>query len=375
MNILIAPDKFKHSLSNLEACEAMRDGLLKASKSFSIQLLPLADGGDGLSEVLQHYLSAKTHQVLVSDPLFRSIRSCFLVSEDGKTAFIEMAKASGLLLLKPEEQNCMFTTTLGTGELIREAIGLNIEEIILGIGGSATNDCGMGMAAALGYRFLDKRGNELSPVGRNLINIDSIDQSGLIDFKNIKFTIACDVTNPLLGTNGSAKVYARQKGASDTEIDFLESGMRHFAHVIEKHFKRDIRNVEGSGAAGGMGAGSIVFLNADLISGIDLILKISDAEEQVRQAEIVLTGEGKIDEQSLSGKVIAGIGKLCHKHKKPLIAFCGELVVNQNQLNKIHVTSAHSINDGSITREEAFKNAGKLLSKAVYKMAKGLKSS
>ena len=372
MNILIAPDKFKHSLSSLEACEAIKKGLLKASKDFTINILPLADGGDGLSEVLQHYLSAKKYLVGVCDPLFRPINSSLLLSKDGKTAFIEMAKASGLLLLKPEEYNCMDTTSFGTGELIKAAIELNVEEIIMGIGGSATNDCGIGMAAALGYRFLDKSGKELKPVGRSLINITAIDRSKVIDFNHVKFTIACDVKNPLYGKNGATMVYARQKGATNGDIEHLEKGMISFSKIIKDFSGKDVKRVKGAGAAGGLGAGCLAFLEAELTSGIDLLLKISNAEEQIRKADIVLTGEGKIDEQTLNGKVISGIGKLCKKHHKPLLAFCGALTISDKELSKIYIKSVFTINNNVISLEEAYKNAEKLLLESAYKVGKNL---
>lgn len=366
MNILVAPDKFKHSLSSFEACEAVTNGLLKASKDFIIRTLPLADGGDGLSEVIEHYISANKHAVVVSDPLFRPVNSQLLVSEDGETAFIEMAKASGLLLLKPEEYRCMNTTSLGTGELVREAIRLKVKEVIIGIGGSATNDGGMGMAVALGYRFLDRSGAELKPVGENLVKVAAIDNSQLIELKDIRFTVACDVKNPLTGNNGATMVYAKQKGASPTEISQLEEGMQHFSDVLKSYTGKDIAQIEGAGAAGGLGAGCMAFLNADVSSGIALVLKLSNAEDLIRNADIVITGEGKIDEQSLNGKAISGIAELCRKYNKPLIAFCGTLALNHQQLNTLGVQQAYSINSDAVPIEEAFKNASRLLSEAAF---------
>lgn len=366
MKILIAPDKFKHSLSSFEACTAIQNGLIKASKEFKIKLLPLADGGDGLSEIVNYYIPSKPHSLIVSDPLFRAVKSSFLISEDGQTAFIEMAKASGLLLLKPEEYDCMNASTVGTGELIKEAIRLNAKKVVIGIGGSATNDCGIGMATALGYRFLDKNGKELKPTGKNLLLIEHIDSSAIIDFKNIKFEIACDVKNPLTGKNGAARIYAKQKGATEREIEELEAGMIHFNEIIKKDLGKDISDIEGSGAAGGLAAGCIAFLNTNLSSGIDLVLDLSNANLHINDADLVITGEGSIDEQSLNGKVISGIGEICKKLNKPLIAFCGKLNLTADQIRQLNISSAYSINEDETSLEEAYKNAWHLLSNKAY---------
>lgn len=372
MNILIAPDKFKYSLSSAEASDAIKKGLLKASKDFKIQILPMADGGEGLSDVIKSCISAVEHPVTVSDPLFRPIKSSFLISKDGKTAFIEMAKASGLLLLKPEERNCMLTSTLGTGDLIRAAINPGVEKIILGIGGSATNEAGIGMATALGYRFLDASGKELRPIGQNLAKIATIDDSKSIDVKHINFKVACDVDNTLYGRNGASLVYSKQKGASKEETDLLEQGMIHFAGILEKHFGRDMQQIKGSGAAGGLGAGCLAFLGADLLSGIELVLKMNKAEEYIRQADLVITGEGKIDEQSLNGKAVSGLAKLCKKHQKPLIAFCGALSLSDQELQRIGVQKVYVITPPSISQADAYTKAAKFLADAAFASGKQL---
>ncbi|MBC7913117.1 MAG: glycerate kinase [Pyrinomonadaceae bacterium] len=366
MNILVASDKFKHSLSSLEACRAIESGLSKRSEKFNIQILPMADGGDGLSEIIEYYTSSKIHALRVSDPLFRMIDSSLLISKSGKTAFIEMAKASGLQLLRPEEYNCMYTSSFGTGELIKEAIRLQAKNIIIGIGGSATNDCGIGMAAALGYCFLDKNGFELQPTGKNLQFIAHIDSTKCIDFKHTKFTVACDVKNLLTGQNGATRVYAAQKGASPEDIHELENGMQHFARIIKKELGKDLSSVEGAGAAGGLGAGCMAFLDADLTSGIEMILEISEAEKYIREADLIITGEGRLDAQSLSGKVLSGIGPLCKKYNKPLIAFCGEITISPEQLDSIHVSRGYVINVDKLSREEGFRQAGNLLAETVF---------
>lgn len=372
MRILIAPDKFKNSLSSLQACEALKRGVLKANENCSVKILPLADGGDGLSEVIQYYTSAESHTVEVSDPLFRQIKSSLLIAKDGKSAFIEMAKASGLMLLKPEEYNCMQTSTTGTGEMIKEAIRLGAETIILGLGGSATNDCGTGMASALGFKFLDQKGAPLKPTGENLGMIEQIESSEVIDISHLKFIIACDVTNPLTGITGATMVYAQQKGASTADIEYMEHGMKHFASIIRKDLSKEIEMIPGSGAAGGLGAGCIAFLNASLQSGIDMLLKLSEAEKHIQQADVVFTGEGKIDTQSLNGKVLSGISALCKKHNKPLIAFCGKLELRNDQLEEANISVVHCINPKDISLQEAYKQAPELLADAAFKVVKNL---
>ena len=370
MKILIAPDKFKHSLSSFEVCAAIIEGLSAASDSFTFTTLPLADGGDGLSEIISHYTSAKKQTVRAFDPLFREIETSFLVSEDGETVFIEMAKASGLQLLQPSEYNPMLTSTYGTGQLIKEAINRKARNIILGIGGSATNDAGIGMAAALGYRFFDEHGNELKPVGENLIRICSIDTSAAINTGNIRIEVACDVSNPLTGENGAAAIYAPQKGAGPEIVIQLEKGMIHFAEILKHQLGKDINAIEGAGAAGGLGAGCIAFLNAKLISGIELALQYSEAEKHIINADVVITGEGKIDEQTLSGKVLSGLAKLCLRHKKPLIALCGTLDLTEEQLKQSGITSAFSILNRPMPLSEAYKDAHKMLSETSMNIGK-----
>jgi glycerate kinase len=374
MRILIAPDKFKHSLSSFEVCDAIKKGLSDASDKFTFVTLPLADGGDGLSEIISHYTSAKKQIVPVLDPLFRNIESSFLVSEDHGTVFIEMAKASGLQLLQPPEFNCMLTSTYGTGQLIKEAIGRGARKIILGIGGSATNDAGIGMAAALGYRFLDKNGKEVQPVGENLIRIYSIDTSSAINTRDIDIEVACDVSNPLTGANGASAVYGPQKGASPEMVEQLEKGMIHFAKILKEELGKDVSTIPGSGAAGGLGAGSLAFLNARLVSGIELALKYSGTEKHVKDADVVISGEGKIDAQTLNGKVLAGLATLCQKHAKPLIALCGTLDLTNTQLKDSGITSVFSVLDRPMPLEEAYANAHKLVLAASLNIGKVLSS-
>ena len=366
MKAVVAPDKFKHSLSSLEACLSIKQGLEAGNAGIEVNILPMADGGDGMAEIIGHYLPAEQRCVRVQDPLFRTIDSSFLLTSNNKTAYIEMAKASGLLLLSSGEQNCMYTSTCGTGQLIKEALLSGATEIIIGIGGSATNDCGIGMAEALGYRFLDKNGAQVEPVGMNLGQIERIDSTAVPDLSAIRFTVACDVKNPLTGDNGASRVFAGQKGASATEIELLERGMLHFAEIIQRDMGKDVSAIAGTGAAGGLGAGCMAFINASLLSGIELVLQISKAEEYIKEADVVITGEGRIDRASLNGKVISGLAGLCKKHDKPLIAFCGELNLTAKETQESGLHKVCNINPAGISKEEAFRNAALLLEKKAF---------
>ena len=357
MKVIIAPDKFKHSLTSIEACKSIQEGLACAMPGVHTTLLPMADGGDGLLEALSFYSSAQRFVAEVSDPLSRKITASYLISDDGETAFLEMAKASGLMLLKPEEYNPEITSTFGTGELIKHAISKGVKKIILGIGGSATNDAGIGMAAALDFRFLDKNHKVLSPIGKNLGEIAYIEPPTLSLLSNITFELACDVKNPLTGETGASKVYAAQKGADSLMIERLESGMRHFAKLVKEIFGKDVRQIPGAGAAGGLGVGCLVFLNATLKSGVELVFEYSKAEVNISNADLVISGEGKLDEQSLQGKVVSGLTGLCKKYNKPLIVFCGKLELSEAQLKDSGIT-AYCINDEKpATDDNLFKNA------------------
>ena len=299
MKIILAPDKYKNSLNGFEFCEAVEKGILKAFPKATILKIPLADGGDGTMEVIHHYLNGNKITLEVNDPLFRKMKATYLYSKKQKIAFIEMGEASGLKLLTVDERNCMHTTSFGTGEMILDAIKRGAEEIFLGIGGSATNDCGIGMANALGYTFLNENDEEVVPIGKNLSKIKKIDTSTVhSSIKKISFKVACDVTNPLCGNNGAAYVYGAQKGANDKEIAFLDKGLQDFSKVLKDHFDFSVQYLKGAGAAGGMGAGAKLFLNATLVSGIEFVLEIANFSKKIENADWIITGEGKLDTQT-----------------------------------------------------------------------------
>jgi glycerate 2-kinase len=369
MHILIAPDKFRGSLTADQVIEAMQEGILDVLPNAQITAIPLADGGEGTAATLARATNGRMHHTYIYDALMRPVEAVFGLSGDGKTAYIEMAAASGLQLLRPEERNPMETTTFGTGELIIKALELGVKNILLCIGGSATNDAGMGMAAALGYRFLDEKKEVLKPVGKNLIHVKSIDnQRVTIDFSKINITVACDVENPLYGSNGAAYIYARQKGATDEQIEALDNGLKNFGQIADNFFQKNARiwkaetsrtvsGLGGSGAAGGLGAGAVWFLNATLKSGIDLVMQETNFENAVKKADLILTGEGKIDIQTLEGKVLKGITRLAQKHNVPVIALCGTLDLTPSQIREMGLTYATSILKRPCSLGEANENA------------------
>jgi glycerate kinase len=373
VKFILAPDKFKGSLTGIEFCNIVEEGIRSVLPKAEILKLPLADGGDGTIEILDYHLHGKMAEVSVNDPLFRPILASYLFIKSTLTAFIEMAEASGMELLSADEQNCFYTTTYGTGELIHDAIKKGAKNIILGIGGSATNDCGIGMANALGFKFLNNDGNEVVAIGKNMSEIKKIDTAHVLkDLDQINFKVACDVTNTLYGENGAAYVYAPQKGANSEEIQQLDKGLINMAVLFKQQFDMDIQNRKGAGAAGGMGAGSMVFLKADLISGIDLVKDLIDFENISKQADWIITGEGKLDHQTLSGKTIHGIIKTAKKYNIPIAAFCGSIDLSQKELEMAGISYADSVlkkaknlQDAMVNSSDYLKNISSVFAKSI----------
>ncbi len=364
MKIIIAPDSFKGSLSAIEVADTIEKEIKKVLPKVKIKKIPLADGGEGTVETLVNVTRGKIIRCSVKDPLGRKIRSFFGILGDKRTAVIEMASASGLPLLSLKERNPLITTTYGTGELIKEALKRNCRKIIIGIGGSATVDGGAGMAQALGARLLDKNGKKLPFGGGNLGKLAKIDCS---DFdkriKKTKVIIASDVTNPLCGKDGAAKVYGPQKGATTTMVKILEKNLFHYAQVIKRYLDRDVLNLPGAGAAGGLGAGLLSFLDARMEKGVELILKTIELERYLKDADLVITGEGKIDAQVKYGKTILGVAKLAKKYNIPVIALCGALTDEAYELHRYGISVLASIIPAPISLDEAMRNAKKFLKK------------
>lgn len=324
MKIVLAIDSFKGSLNSKEAEKAVAEAIKTVLPECETICIPIADGGEGTLTVLMETTGSTFHTVYAHNPCMEIIPTQYGISSDRKTAFIEMASISGLPLITKQQQNPMETTTFGTGELILDALQRGCTEFVVGIGGSATNDAGTGMLQALGFKFFDAKGKPLKQGGEILSDISHIDCSEVNPLlKNAHFIVACDVHNPFYGPEGAAFVYARQKGADDNMINELDKGMQSFARIIKKETGNDISEIPGSGAAGGLGGAMLAFLNAELKSGADLLLEICQFEELISGADLIITGEGRIDRQSLMGKIPGKILQIAQNHRIPVIAITG----------------------------------------------------
>lgn len=359
MRILVATDKFKGSLTAMEACNAVKEGILKVMPSAQIDMLPLADGGDGTLETIESKLHFKRIYLEVTGPLFKKVEAWYGLQND--TAYIEMASASGLLLLKDEEQHAASATTLGTGEMIVDALERGARKIYLFVGGSATNDCGLGVAQALGYRFFDENNNELQPIGFSLKKIVSISGTVHAGIAYTEFILVTDVENPLYGPNGAAHVFARQKGANPEEIEMLDRGLKHFSEMIKQEWKFDVANIPGAGAAGGLGAGAMIFLNAKPQKGITTIMEILHFDELLQKADMLISGEGKFDKQTLEGKVVKGTMERAQEFHKPFGVVCGISELAPDEIKDLPIIAVEAIKNEETTFEEAMQNAYALL--------------
>ena len=355
MKILIAPDKFKGSLTALQVCEITADAIQKILPEAEIAKIPLADGGEGSLDVLEQTIHFDRVYLEVNDPLFRPIKTYYGLV--GNVAYIEMAKASGLQLLSKTEQNPMRTSSFGTGELIVDAINKGASVINLFVGGSSTNDAGIGMASAFGYSFRDINDKVLKPIGANLNKVIKIDNSSDISFEQIKFNVLTDVKNPLFGKKGAAHVFAKQKGASNEEIKELDKGLINFSNIISSNFGIDISQIPGGGAAGGISAGAVAFCKANINSGIETILDMLNIDAHIEHSELVITGEGKLDSQTLDGKVVSGVIQRCRRLKTSFGIVCGENKLSEAELINFFPGIIKSIMNNGILKEDAIKNA------------------
>jgi glycerate kinase len=323
LNILIIPDSFKGSISASDIAKIICTKLEESNLLLSITSLPLADGGEGSLEALQQSKNFRSVKLSVSNPLFDKIEAEYLFDKKNNTAYIELAKASGLQLVKGNP-DIMNSNTFGTGQLIGHAIENGGKKIFLFIGGSATNDAGIGIMEALGYRFYNNKGDVLKPIPLNLEKIFRIDGSeSILKTNDVEILVASDVTNPFYGANGAAFVYAPQKGAKPSEVKQLDAGLRHFARLVFDRYNIDLQTIEGAGAAGGVGGGLFAFAEAKMASGAELIFNMLNVEDKIKAADIIISGEGKIDNQSMNNKLLCSISKLTQKHKKQLWAVCG----------------------------------------------------
>ncbi len=362
MKILIAPDSFKDSLKAKDVAAYLKKGFQKVYKEAEFELIPMADGGEGTVEAILTSVKGRMIKTSAHDPLMRHIDSFFGITDDGDTAIIEMAAASGLALLTMAERNPWKTTSYGTGELIKAALDNQCATIILGIGGSATNDAGVGMAMALGAKFFDENNQPLSWGGSEVGKIRKIDLSTMDPrIFSTKIKVACDVTNPLTGTNGASAIYAPQKGADSEMVKKLDANLSAFAQVIKQQLGKDIETIPGAGAAGGLGAGLMAFLEARLVRGFDLIAEITDLEQKISNADLVITGEGKVDHQTKFGKTAFGVAQLAKRYKKPVILVAGSISEGADSLYKEGIDAMFSIIDKPMSLSEALEATPHLL--------------
>jgi glycerate 2-kinase len=328
MHILIAPNAFKNSLSAADAAEAIKQGLLRSGLRCSMRCFPIGDGGDGTASLLIDDLSGRLFETEASDALGRKVTASMGFIEFGQTAVIEMAEISGLKRLKAEERDPLHTSSFGTGELIRVALDKGARKIILGIGGSATVDGGCGLLQALGIRFLDVSKQILEPVPENLLRLDSIDVSKMDKrIRQVEFIVLCDVENPLLGEHGAARVFGPQKGASPEDVVLLERALQQFREVCLRQKGKDLNAVRHAGAAGGAAAGLAVFLNARLVQGIEYFLDLTGFDEALEETDLLITGEGSIDIQTLEGKGPFGVARRAKKKNIPVIGLAGQVPI------------------------------------------------
>lgn len=358
MKIVIAPDSYKESLSAVAVAQAIEKGFREIFPDARYILVPVADGGEGTVDAMISATQGSKISTTVTGPLGEPVRSCWGMSGDGKTAFIEMAEASGLALVPIEKRNPLITTSHGTGELILRALDNGARNIIIGIGGSATNDGGAGMIQALGAKLIDANGKDISPGGGSLLSLNSIDTSGLDErLENCVINVACDVTNPLVGNNGASRIFGPQKGADEAMIVELDRNLAHFADVMKKHLRVDVRNAPGAGAAGGMGAALMAFLGANLRSGVEIVTEALNLEEHIHDCSLVVTGEGRMDSQSIRGKVPIGVAAVAKKYHKPVIGIAGSLSNDVAVVHQYGIDAVFSVLNNVGTLDEALENA------------------
>ena len=366
MKIVIAPQAFKGSLSALNVANAVQKGVRRIFPDAQILTCPVADGGDGTLETLVESSGGKIIETNVADPTGKPIVAQWGAMGDGNTAVIEMARTSGLALLTLEERDPLNATTYGLGEIIVSALNKGFRKFIVGIGGSATNDAGAGMAQALGIKLMDREGRNLVFGGAALQNLSVIDTSS-IDQRVLEsnFQIACDVNNPLTGPEGASAVYGPQKGATEENVRQLDSALGVFAEVTKRDLGKDISNLEGAGAAGGLGAGMIAFVEGHLRAGVDIVLDTVNLAEKLESADLVITGEGSIDFQTVYNKAPIGVARMAKARGIPTIGISGMLGKNYQIVHNHGIDAALSIANGPISLEESLQNAPSLISEAV----------
>ncbi len=371
--IVVAPDSFKESLSAAEACAAIAEGIREACPPAVVESIPMADGGEGTVEAMVRATGGRFVETLVDGPLGEPVRARWgILGGEGSTAVIEMAAASGLALVPPDRRNPLLTTTYGTGQLIAAAMQAGVARIIAGIGGSATVDGGAGAAAAVGFRFLREDGTALNSHvgGGELGHIARIERPAAFDaITRTAIEVACDVTNPLCGPSGAAAVFGPQKGATPQQVELLDRNLAHLADVIEREWGIAIRDLPGAGAAGGLGGGMVAFFAAKLRRGVELVMDAVRFRERIRGADLIITGEGRLDAQSMMGKVIAGVGAAGREAGVPVVALAG-IIGEGAQKAEAVLESYHAIAPTGLPREESMRRAPELLREAAARLVR-----
>ena len=378
MRIVIAPDSFKECKSASQVALAIAEGVKRILTDADIISIPMADGGEGTVEAMVIATGGRIVPAETVDALNRPIQSFYGVLGDGKTAVVEMAAASGIELLKPEERNPLLTSTFGTGLLLKAAMEAGFTKIIIGIGGSATNDGGAGMAQALGFGLLDENGHPIKCGGGSLNELHSIDRSTIHPLLGkVNITIASDVRNPLLGASGATRIYGPQKGATPGMLEILEANLGHFSQILRREFGVNYPELPGAGAAGGLGTGLMAFCNAEMGSGFELIKEHTNLEEHISMASLVFTAEGKIDSQTAYGKTVSGVAQLAKKHRVPVIALAAIVVDDLTELYDQGITSVFAIGDRPMSSKESKARTAELLaatSERIMRLYAGFKS-
>lgn len=377
MKVIISPDSFKGSLTALEAAQAIAQGIKQGNPTIELAIVPVADGGEGTVEALVGATNGKTVRVPVIDPLGRMIQAIYGVLGDDKTAVIEMATASGLMLLQKQELNPRIATSYGTGQLIKHALNHGFRQFVIGLGGSATNDAGVGMLRALGLRLLNKEGFEVQPSIEGLSDVLSLDFSNWDErLKHCTFSIASDVNNPLLGDKGATAVFGSQKGVEACEIAFFDTAFLHWANLVERQLGFQVHDAVGAGAAGGMGSALLAFLGGEFHQGINVVLQAMNYETLLKDIDLIITGEGKSDEQTLHGKAPFGVLAYAKQRGIPIVLVAGTISSKNQRLLKNYFDEVISIVDKSISSEMAMKDAKNQLIQVMERMVNqgGLKN-
>ncbi|MDT0145693.1 glycerate kinase [Priestia aryabhattai] len=370
MKIVIAPDSFKESLTALHVCEAVEKGIKAHFPDVEISKVPMADGGEGTVQSLVDATGGDIIQARVTGPLGKEVEAFYGILGDGNTAVIEMAAASGLHHVPVDKRNPLITTTRGTGELILKALDHKVKHIIIGIGGSATNDGGTGMAKALGAKLLDANGAEIKEGGGSLAQLASIDLTNLDSrLAEVKVEVACDVDNPLTGETGASAVFGPQKGATPDMVKQLDLNLAHYAAIVGKEMGIHIQSIPGAGAAGGLGGGLLAFLSAELKPGVDIVIKATQLESYIKNADLVITGEGKIDGQTIYGKTPIGVAKTAKKHSVPVIAIAGSIGAGSEAVYEHGISALFSVVPGAVSLQEALEKADENIERTAKNVA------